>query len=216
MERVLWPRHLSQSIGSPNSANVNDAAAHKRCPPVERVDSDVTQPVFLTLGHGCGKGTLEGHQLAPVDPRPCRMDPRPLKRWPQWSASAAPTSTFFGSQPRSAHVPPKGRESMMATVHPAFRHRGATDEAADPVPMTMRSYRFTGTARIVHRRTCPGTGPRIATCHSYCRSQAVQEGNTRRRIATVTMTVANARIAWLSRCPTNRHPAASRRRRPLK
>jgi hypothetical protein len=43
-----------------------------------------------------------------------------------WSiASAVPTSTFFGSQPRSMQVPPKGRWSITATRHPAERHREA-------------------------------------------------------------------------------------------
>src|SRR6266849_8759653 len=54
-------------------------------------------------------------------------------------ASAAPTSTFFGSQPRRAHVPPNGRESITATLHPARRHWWATTPAAVPVPITTRS-----------------------------------------------------------------------------
>ena len=37
---------------------------------------------------------------------------------------------------------PPGRESMMATFQSAFRHRLATPEAADPVPITMRSNVF--------------------------------------------------------------------------
>ena len=52
----------------------------------------------------------------------------------------APTSTFFGSQPRRAQVPPKGRESMTATSFPALRHRMAAVEAAEPVPITTTSY----------------------------------------------------------------------------
>jgi hypothetical protein len=46
-------------------------------------------------------------------------------------SSAAPTSTFLGSHPRRAQVPPKGLESTMATFHPAFRHlcRSGTSRA---------------------------------------------------------------------------------------
>jgi hypothetical protein len=51
-------------------------------------------------------------------------------------ASAAPTSTFFGSHPRRAQVPPNGLESTIATCHPASRQRDATAEAADPVPIS--------------------------------------------------------------------------------
>jgi hypothetical protein len=58
-----------------------------------------------------------------------------------WSAaSAPPTIIFFGSQPLSAQVPPKGRKSMTATDHPADRIRIATTMAAVPVPMMARSY----------------------------------------------------------------------------
>src|ERR1044071_9357483 len=57
----------------------------------------------------------------------------------QSTTSAAPTRTFFGSQPRRAHVPPKGRESTMATCQPAERHSDAMVEAAEPVPTTTRS-----------------------------------------------------------------------------
>src|SRR5438128_1421891 len=53
--------------------------------------------------------------------------------------SAAPTSTFFGSQPRRAHVPPNGRESTMATWRPALWQRLATADAAEPVPITVTS-----------------------------------------------------------------------------
>ena len=55
-----------------------------------------------------------------------------------WTASAAATRTFFGVHPRSAHVPPNGRESTIATVQPAARQREAAFDAA-PVPMTIRS-----------------------------------------------------------------------------
>src|SRR5438128_5799073 len=50
-----------------------------------------------------------------------------------------PTSTFFGSHPRSWQVPPNGRESLIATDQPALRHLKAAADAAAPVPITMRS-----------------------------------------------------------------------------
>src|SRR5438128_5227735 len=57
----------------------------------------------------------------------------------QSTSSAAPTSTFFGSQPRRAHVPPYGSSSTTATCQPALRHRYAGADPAVPVPITMRS-----------------------------------------------------------------------------
>src|SRR5258706_2876231 len=56
--------------------------------------------------------------------------------------SAAETSIFFGSHPRSAQVPPNGRKSITATVQPAARTRIAAVIAAVPVPTITRSYRF--------------------------------------------------------------------------
>src|SRR5215472_8485190 len=58
----------------------------------------------------------------------------------QSMTSAAPTSTFFGSHPRRAQVPPKGLESTTATCFPALRQRMAAVEAAVPVPITTTSY----------------------------------------------------------------------------
>ena len=54
-------------------------------------------------------------------------------------ASAPLISIFFGSQPRRAQVPPKGRWSMTATDHPAARTRELATCAAVPLPMTVRS-----------------------------------------------------------------------------
>src|SRR6267143_6608042 len=71
---------------------------------------------------------------------PAMPFPRMRRAWS--SAATPPISIFFGSQPRSAHVPPKGRKSTMATVHPALRTRIAATIAAVPVPMMTRSYRF--------------------------------------------------------------------------
>src|SRR5712692_7396690 len=68
--------------------------------------------------------------------------PFPCIRLFQSTISAAPTSTFFGSQPRNGQVPPKGLESIIATSQPADRHLEAAVEAAAPVPMTTRSNLF--------------------------------------------------------------------------
>src|SRR6266851_9329375 len=62
--------------------------------------------------------------------------PRFTNRFVESTTSATPTSTFLGSQPRKAQVPPKGLESIIATSHPALRHSYATVDAAEPVPMT--------------------------------------------------------------------------------
>src|SRR5262249_53826372 len=68
--------------------------------------------------------------------------PLSLKRRTHSTASVPPTSIFFGSHPRSAQVPPNGRESTTATVQPAARQRDATADPAVPDPITTRSYRF--------------------------------------------------------------------------
>jgi hypothetical protein len=52
------------------------------------------------------------------------------------SLEAASTKTFFGSQPRNAHVPPNGRLSTIATAQPALRHFDATVCADAPDPIT--------------------------------------------------------------------------------
>src|ERR1039457_6990862 len=75
------------------------------------------------------------HHLKPYGQHP---ESRPIRRV-QSKASAAPTSTFFGSHPRRAQVPPKGLESTIATFHPASLQRDATAEAADPVPIAITS-----------------------------------------------------------------------------
>src|SRR5207253_2858558 len=72
---------------------------------------------------------------------PGSSTPLPFIRRAQSTTSAAPTRTFFGSQPRRAHVPPNGRLSMIATLHPAARHLDATVEAAEPVPIQIKSKR---------------------------------------------------------------------------
>src|SRR5437667_4750661 len=65
--------------------------------------------------------------------------PFPDRRRAASTAAAALTSTFFGSHPRRAHVPPNGRLSTIATVQPAARHLDATVWAAEPEPSTTRS-----------------------------------------------------------------------------
>src|SRR6266404_6078457 len=80
----------------------------------------------------------EGQSICP----PPVATPFPCMRRFQSINSAAPTSTFFGSHPRKAQVPPYGRESMIATSQPALRHFCAALEPAAPVPTTMRSNPF--------------------------------------------------------------------------
>jgi hypothetical protein len=65
--------------------------------------------------------------------------PFPFIRRAQSITSAAPTSTFFGSHPRRAQVPPNGLESTIATCHLAARQRDATADAPAPVPVATRS-----------------------------------------------------------------------------
>lgn len=81
--------------------------------------------------------------------------PFPFIRRVQSTASAAPTSTFFGSNPRSAHVPPYGRGSTTATCHPAARHRWATADAAVPVPMAITSNFLVMLSSLAHLGYCP-------------------------------------------------------------
>src|SRR5258708_28195186 len=63
----------------------------------------------------------------------------PFIRGAQSIPPAAPTNPFFGSHPLSAQVPPNGRESTIATCHPAARHRDATADAPAPVPIATTS-----------------------------------------------------------------------------
>ena len=65
--------------------------------------------------------------------------PFPFIRLTASMRAPVPTSTFFGSHPRSWQVPPNGRESLIATDQPALRHLKAAADAAAPVPITMRS-----------------------------------------------------------------------------
>src|SRR3982074_1264094 len=58
------------------------------------------------------------------------------------TVSTPAISIFFGSQPRSAQVPPNGRKSITATLQPAARTRIAATIAAVPVPTITRSYRL--------------------------------------------------------------------------
>ncbi len=69
---------------------------------------------------------------------PPARTPLPASARTPSTASAALTRIFFGTHPRSAHVPPNGRESTTATFQPASRQRDAAFEAT-PVPTTTRS-----------------------------------------------------------------------------
>src|SRR6266480_2285132 len=81
--------------------------------------------------------------------------PRPRMRPTLSTVSALAISIFFGSQPRSAQVPPVGRKSMIATVQPAARDRIAATIAAVPVPTITRSYSLVLTFL---QRLRPGAG----------------------------------------------------------
>ena len=97
-----------------------------------------------------------------------------------WTASAAPTRIFLGTQPRSAQVPPNGRESTTATVQPASRHLEATAEVT-PVPTTTRSNRrsipasFPGTHTHMLLELSGGYG-RSAASGNECRGWSVASG----------------------------------------
>jgi hypothetical protein len=101
--------------------------------------ADFREPFFPVFGNRLGEKPLEAHQLLPVNLKLLGLNSFTFIRRIQSRASAAPTRTFLGSHPRSAQVPPNGLESTTVTSHPAERHRDATADAADPVPMTARS-----------------------------------------------------------------------------
>src|SRR5258708_13146995 len=97
-------------------------------------------------------------------------------RRPQSITSAAPTSTFFGSHPRRAQVPPNGLESTIATCHPAERQRDATADAAAPVPISTRSKFFmmvflymklSAALAVAHVESCPA--PEARTTYARTR-----------------------------------------------
>src|SRR6266487_2995643 len=90
-------------------------------------------------GTGSVKVRLNRISVGQSIARPSGRTPFPARRRAASTAAAASTRTFFGSQPRSAHVPPNGRLSIIATVQPAFRHLDATAWAAEPEPITTRS-----------------------------------------------------------------------------
>src|SRR5260370_2603866 len=91
------------------------------------------------LGTGCVKVRLKRISSRQSIESCSDRIPLPFIRRAQSITSAAPTSTFFGSQPRSAQVPPNGLESTIATCHPAARHRDATADAPAPVPIATTS-----------------------------------------------------------------------------
>jgi hypothetical protein len=59
--------------------------------------------------------------------------------WMMLSASPAATSTFLGTQPRKAQVPPKSLPSMTSTDLPASLAMPAGAIPAFPAPKTMTS-----------------------------------------------------------------------------
>src|ERR1035438_5816453 len=103
-------------------------------------------------------------------------------------ASAAPTSTFFGSHPRRAQVPPNGLESTIATFHPASRQRDVTPEAADPVPIAIKSNLLVIVSSrhlVIHRaqscdsqRFTPGQGRACQDTEKSCKAASFVGWNT--------------------------------------
>jgi hypothetical protein len=126
-------------------------------------------------------------------------------------ASAAPTSTFFGSHPRRAQVPPNGLESTIATCHPASRQRDTTAEAADPVPIAITSNflvivlsrhfvfdsRVAGYSEIAYRTTNAQTvrvDGRVGKNHSSFDSSADFQGPRRHQDRTERTLVLDSRL----------------------
>jgi len=63
--------------------------------------------------------------------------PRIIRALPMISAPRR--RIFFGSHPRSAHVPPYGSASTIATFQPADAHLLAAKTPAMPAPITIKS-----------------------------------------------------------------------------
>lgn len=100
--------------------------------PVEHGNSRLRVLLLPFGGDWLYKHLFKTGHAAPEIPRPC------MWRF-QSTNSAISTRTFLGLHPRSAQVPPRGRESTMATFHPAERHYFATVDPATPAPITTRS-----------------------------------------------------------------------------
>ena len=111
----------------------------------------------------CGAGSVKVRLKAmSAGQSRCRS---PAGPWPAWArarstTSAALTSTFFGSQPRSVQVPPYSRRSTMATRLPPPASASATVCPATPVPMTMTSKSLMIFSHPCARRGCTGGGHR--------------------------------------------------------
>src|SRR5258708_13497348 len=86
------------------------------------------------LGTGCVKVRLKRISSRQSIESCSDRIPLPFIRRAQSITSSAPTSTFFGSHPPSAHVPPNGRESTIATRHPPPRHADPTPASPPPLP----------------------------------------------------------------------------------
>lgn len=133
------------------------------------------RPARRFSGYGSVNVRLNAMRSAQSIANPLGRTPFPERARAASTAAAAPTNTFFGSQPRSAHVPPNGRLSIIATVHPASRQRNATLPAAEPEPMTMRSNVRVIEIRIVARAWMlrPQTCARCEAGHRSPRRRAI-------------------------------------------
>src|SRR3546814_2935985 len=83
------------------------------------------------------EATMSG-QLTAV----CASSPLPSRLRAHSTPSVTAISIFFGSQPRNAHVPPKGGLSKLATRQPALAVIRATPFPPVPPPITIRSKLF--------------------------------------------------------------------------
>src|SRR5262249_51595269 len=101
---------------------LQDLTAHLNCrwsseasPTMERGDASLGKSSFAALRDGVGESVLKAHQFRPVNVQLLGADSIALHSASPINCFAPPTSTFLGSHPRNAHVPPNGRESTTAT-----------------------------------------------------------------------------------------------------
>src|SRR3546814_16505490 len=93
------------------------------------------------------EATMSG-QLTAV----CASSPLPSRLWAHSTPSVTALSLFFGSQPRNAHVPPKGRLSKLATRQPALAVLLATPFPPVSLPISKRTQHFVS---LILFSSCP-------------------------------------------------------------
>lgn len=127
-------RASSNVLTHTNGVSTDEARAA-----VERLDPRLGEPVFRTLRHRIRERALELGEIRPANGDALAGNALPVEAARRMDRLCGADQHLLRSHPRSAHVPPYGRESTMATFQPAARHLRATEEPAEPVPMTMRS-----------------------------------------------------------------------------